>query len=155
VNRLTFLRRFQASSDRFHATLSRFVQPPFTGAFVHTHPMAALSTFLTALVLALLPAAPADAADASPYPAAHVVVHAGTCLTKSEQRAAVASHHAIPLGQAIKILREHGKRAEVVRARLCRHEGKLVYMLTLLAHNGKVIRTSVDAGNGELLVNKR
>jgi uncharacterized membrane protein YkoI len=82
-------------------------------------------------------------------------VHAGTCLTKSEQRAAVASHHAIPLGQAIKILREHGKRAEVVRARLCRHEGKLVYMLTLLAHNGKVIRTSVDAGNGELLVNKR
>jgi uncharacterized membrane protein YkoI len=117
--------------------------------------MAALSTFLTALALALLPAPPADAADATQHPAAHAVVHAGTCLTKSEQRAAVASHHAIPLGRAIKILREHGKRAEVVRARLCRHDDKLVYMLTLLAHNGKVIRTSVDAGNGELLVNTR
>lgn len=116
--------------------------------------MVALPTVLTALALALLPAS-ADAADASPYPAAHAVVHAGTCLTKSEQRAAVASHRAIPLGRAIKIVREHGKRAEVVRARLCRHDDKLVYMLTLLAHNGKVIRTSVDAGNGELLVNTR
>ena len=116
--------------------------------------MLALPTVLTALALALLPA-PADAADATPHPAARVAVHTGTCLTKSEQRAAVASHHAIPLGSAIKILREHGKPAEVVRARLCRKDDKLVYMLTLLAHNGKVIRTSVDAGNGELLVNTR
>jgi uncharacterized membrane protein YkoI len=106
------------------------------------------------MVLALLPAS-ADAADASQRLASHVVGHAGTCLTKSEQRAAVASHHAIPLGRAIKILREHGKHAEVLRARLCRHDDRLVYMLTLLAHNGKVIRTSVDANNGELLVNTR
>ena len=106
------------------------------------------------MVLALLPAS-ADAADASPRLASHAVGHVGTCLTKSEQRAAVASHHAIPLGRAIKILREHGKHAEVLRARLCRHDDRLVYMLTLLAHNGKVIRTSVDANNGELLVNTR
>lgn len=117
--------------------------------------MAALSTFVTAFALALLPASAVDAADASPHQAARAAIHAGTCLTKSEQRAAVGSHHAIPLGRAIKILREHGKHAEVVRARLCRHDDKLVYMLTLLTHNGKVIRTSVDAGNGELLVNTR
>jgi uncharacterized membrane protein YkoI len=116
--------------------------------------MVAFPTLLTALVLALLPA-PASAAEVSAHLPVHAAPHAGTCLTKSEQRAAVAAHHAIPLGRAIKILREHGKRAEVVRARLCRHDDKLVYMLTLLAHNGKVIRTSVDAGNGELLVNTR
>ena len=99
------------------------------------------------LVLAVLPAGalgrPALAADVSP--------HRGTCLTKAEQRAAVASHRAVPLGEAIKTARSHGHRAEVVRARLCQRGEKLVYVLTLLAHNGKVTRASVDAANGEII----
>jgi uncharacterized membrane protein YkoI len=78
-------------------------------------------------------------------------VSADPCLTKTEQRAAVATHKAIPLAQAIKSLREHGQRAEVVRARLCRHGDDLVYMLTLLARSGKVTAESVDAASGEIL----
>jgi uncharacterized membrane protein YkoI len=98
-----------------------------------------------ALVLGLL-ARPAAAADSPP--------HRGTCLTKTEQRAAVTSHRAIPLAQALKNLQSNGHRAEVVRARLCRKGENLVYVLTLLARNGKVTRTSVDATNGELITGR-
>ncbi len=73
------------------------------------------------------------------------------CLSKAEQRAAVASHRAIPLAQAIKSARRHGRRSEVLRARLCHRGSRLVYVLTLLARNGKVTRASVDAANGELI----
>ncbi len=75
----------------------------------------------------------------------------GTCLNKAEQRAAVASHRAVPLAQAIRSLRARGRRAEVVRAELCHRGGRLVYELTLLARNGKVTRAQVDAGSGELI----
>lgn len=82
---------------------------------------------------------PGLAANASPR----------ACLSKAEQRAAVAASKAIPLAAAIKSLREHGHRAEVVRAALCRRGEKLVYVLTLLARSGKVTRATVDATNGE------
>ena len=103
----------------------------------------------SALLLAAL-GAPAPAAEAPLHAATH-----GACLTKSEQRAAVHERKAISLAEAIKILRGNGKHGEVVGARLCRRDEQLVYVLTLLAHNGKVIRTSVDAANGALLVNMR
>jgi len=74
-----------------------------------------------------------------------------TCLNKAEQRAAVAGHRAIPLAQAIKSARRHVRRSEVLRARLCHRGTRLVYVLTLLARSGKVMRTSVDAANGELI----
>lgn len=73
-----------------------------------------------------------------------------TCLTKAEQRAAVADHKAISLAQAVKSLREHGHRAELVRARLCHRGDKLAYMLTLLARSGKVILVTVDATSGDV-----
>jgi uncharacterized membrane protein YkoI len=95
---------------------------------------------LSTLLLGLL-AAPALAAD----------VPAHGCLNKTEQRAALATHRAIRLAQAINSSREHGHPAEVVRARLCHQGDGLVYVLTLLARNGKVTRTTVDAANGELI----
>ena len=113
-----------------------------------------VSRLIALLLLAAALAVPALAADAPAHPV-HPALRHGACLTKAEQRAAVAARQAIPLAQAIKILRAHGKHAEVVGARLCRRDEKLVYVLTLLAHNGKVIRTSVDAANGDLLVNTR
>jgi hypothetical protein len=73
------------------------------------------------------------------------------CLGKAEQRAAVAEHRAIPLAQAIRSLHAHGRRAELVRARLCRHGDGLVYVLTLLARSGKVTSATVDAANGEFI----
>ncbi len=73
----------------------------------------------------------------------------GACLNRAEQRAAVAGNKAVPLAAAIKALRERGHRSEVVRAELCRRGENLVYVLTLLARNGKVTRATVDAATGE------
>jgi len=75
----------------------------------------------------------------------------GACLGKSEQRAAVAEHKAIPLARAIKLRRERGHHADLVRARLCRHGGGLVYVLTLLGRSGRVVSETVDAANGEVI----
>ncbi len=73
------------------------------------------------------------------------------CLTKAEQRAVVASHRAISLGRAIRSAHRHGHHGEVLRARLCHRDVRLVYVLTLLARNGKVRRVTVDAANGRVL----
>ena len=70
------------------------------------------------------------------------------CLTKAEQRAAVATRRAIPLAHAIRTVRAHRHHVEVVRARLCKTPKGLAYVLTLLARNGKVIRATVDAASG-------
>ncbi len=102
-----------------------------------------VSRIVLALMLLGALSAPAMAADGPP--------HRGACLSKAEQRAAVEAHRAVPLAQAIKNVRDRGHRAEVVRARLCRKGDGLVYVLTLLTRNGKVIRTTVDAANGELI----
>jgi uncharacterized membrane protein YkoI len=79
--------------------------------------------------------------------AADVPQHA--CLTKAEQRAAVAAHKAVPLAKALKAPRQRARHAEVVRARLCRDGDKLIYMLTLLGRSGKVFTATVDAASGE------
>jgi hypothetical protein len=102
------------------------------------------------------PPAPEAGAVSAAAPAAHAqsAPHHSACLTKSEQRAAVASKMAISLGDAIKFLRAHGRRAEVVRARLCRRDEKLVYVLTLLGRSGRVREVTVDAVSGEVIAGR-
>jgi hypothetical protein len=99
--------------------------------------------FILCLIVLAVASLPALAADASPY--------RGACLTKAEQRTAVEERKAVPLAMAVKTLRAHGHRAEVLRARLCRRSEGLVYLLTLLGRSGKVVRVTVDAANGELI----
>jgi hypothetical protein len=101
-----------------------------------------VSRLLSSAVALGLMGAPVCAADAP-----HLA-----CLSKAEQRAAVAANQALPLAQVLKTLRQHGHRAELVQARLCRHDEALVYMLTLLARSGKVTRATIDASNGEFTV---
>ncbi len=105
-------------------------------------------TILRLVILILLgglPVVPAQGADAP---------HRTSCLTKAEQRAAVASRRAMSLAQAIKLLRENRQYSEVVRARLCRHDQKLVYVLTLLGRSGKVVIATIDAVNGEYQIGR-
>jgi hypothetical protein len=97
------------------------------------------------------PAHPAHPAHSAHPGRIFHVIHPRACLTRAEQRAAVAEKRAISLAAAIRSLRAHGKRAEVVRARLCRRGEKMVYLLTLLGRSGKVFRITVDAGSGELI----
>ena len=72
------------------------------------------------------------------------------CLSKAEQRAAIANGQAVTLADAIRSVRGHGAR-EVVKARLCREPNGLVYVLTVLARNGKVTHTTVDATSGKVV----
>ena len=94
------------------------------------------------LVLALIvfgAAGPAAAADPP------------TCLSQEQRRAAVATHRAIPLARAVRDIRHRTAGAEVVGARLCYHGSELVYVLTVLARDGKVTRASVNAASGVLI----
>ena len=73
---------------------------------------------------------------------------ADRCLSGNEQRAKTGAHAVIPLSRAMRAVRAHG---EVIRARLCDHGGRLVYVLTVLARDGKVAEAGVDAGNGAIV----
>lgn len=72
------------------------------------------------------------------------------CLDQKERRAEMDSGRLIRLSVAI-----HAAKARmpgtVVRARLCQGDDGLVYVLTVLAHNGKVARIAVDAVKGTLV----
>ncbi len=100
----------------------------------HRFALAVLTAF--GLILELLPL---DAAE---------LEHA--CLNQKERRAELESGKLVRLSSAI-----HAARARmpgtVVRARLCRGPDSLVYVLTVLAHDGKVARITVDAVKGTLV----
>ena len=87
-------------------------------------------------------------------PAVATAAEHHVCLGKAEQRAAIAQGQAVTLGAAIRSargsVRGRGAR-EVVRARLCREPNGLVYVLTVLARNGKVTHTTVDATSGRVV----
>lgn len=72
------------------------------------------------------------------------------CLSPEQRRAAIAAHRALPLARVMGAVKARVV-GEVVRARLCEASGGLVYMLTVLARDGKVIRATVDAANGNVL----
>jgi uncharacterized membrane protein YkoI len=73
-----------------------------------------------------------------------------SCLSPDERRAVIGAHKTIPLARAMRVVRAkvHG---EVVKARLCRQELRLVYVLTVLARDGKVTQARVDAADGQWL----
>ena len=73
-----------------------------------------------------------------------------TCLTQEERRAALNAHKAVPLAHAMHVVRAKVP-GEVVKARLCRQERGLVYVLTVLAQDGKVTQARVDAADGQWL----
>jgi uncharacterized membrane protein YkoI len=86
--------------------------------------------------------------------AASAAGKARVCLSKSEQKAAISNGQAVTLAQAIRSIRGsvrgRGSR-EVVNAKLCREEKGLVYVLTVLARDGKVTQMTVDATSGKVV----
>src|SRR5262245_11748457 len=101
----------------------------------------------TSVILALSAALALVVSAAEPATADEQV----TCLTKSDQRAAISNGQAVPLAVAMHSVRSvrtakrsRGNR-EVIKARLCREAKGLVYVLTVLSGDGKVTQTSVDA----------
>ena len=72
------------------------------------------------------------------------------CLSDSELRDEIAANRAIPQANALRAARS-AVPAEPVRARLCRHDGALVYIITALAKDGKVTRITLDAETGRVV----
>jgi uncharacterized membrane protein YkoI len=110
--------------------------------------MTAVERFVCAALLMLglaFTIAPAQAEDPGYPPAGHV------CLDQKERRTEAASGTVVRLAVAIAAAKSRMP-GSVVRARLCRGQDQgLVYVLTVLAHDGKVARIVVDATKGTLV----
>jgi uncharacterized membrane protein YkoI len=72
------------------------------------------------------------------------------CLSPEERQAVMAARKAVPLARAIRVVKARIG-GEVLKARLCRQERGLVYVLTVLARDGKVTQARVDAADGHWL----
>ena len=72
------------------------------------------------------------------------------CLSQEERRAVIAAHKAVPLARAMHVVKARIA-GDVVKARLCQQERGLVYVLTVLAQDGKVTQARVDATDGQWL----
>jgi uncharacterized membrane protein YkoI len=111
---------------------------------------AALLAF--ACVLTLAPAHAQDATQDAANPAQADAEHA--CLDQKERRAEADSGRLVPLAAAMHAAKSRMS-GTVVRARLCHGQSVgqdgLVYVLTVLAHDGKVGRITVNATNGTLV----
>jgi uncharacterized membrane protein YkoI len=103
------------------------------------------------IVLALAPAH-AEEADRPLYTGTVRSAAGGAhaCLSQKERRAANQTGRVVRLAAAMRTAKSRMP-GTVVRARLCRGHQGLVYVLTVLAHDGKVARLTVDAVKGTLV----
>lgn len=99
-----------------------------------------VSISVPVLALGVLAAAPAQAA----------AVKTHGCLTEAEIREEVSAKRVIPQVAALRTARSQVG-GEAVRARLCRSDGGLVYSITALKRDGKVVRVFVDAASGRIV----
>jgi hypothetical protein len=72
------------------------------------------------------------------------------CLNQKERRALVENGTVLRLAAAMRAVR-NSVPGTLVRARLCRRADGLTYVLTVLAHDGKVTHVVVDAAKGTLV----
>jgi uncharacterized membrane protein YkoI len=107
--------------------------------------MSVRSLILSAAMLtAILGASGSEAAE---LPGAGKLAD-GQCLTPAQRRHVSSSGKVVTLGRAIRAAK--ARRTEVVDAKLCKGPKGLVYLLTLLTHDGKVTRATVNAASGTL-----
>jgi hypothetical protein len=92
---------------------------------------------------------PAHVEETARPPAAAANEAGHACLDQRERRAEAGK--LVPLAAAMRTVRARMPGSTVVRARLCRGSEGLVYVLTVLARDGKVARLTVDAVKGTLV----
>jgi hypothetical protein len=96
------------------------------------------------VALVATPIARGDETHSARGPSGHA------CLDQRERRAETASGGVVRLTAAIHAAKTRMP-GTVVQARLCHGQDGLVYVLTVLAHDGKVARIVVDAVKGTLV----
>ncbi len=74
----------------------------------------------------------------------------GECLREAEIHDEVGAKRVVPQIVALRAARA-AKGGEPVRARLCRSETGLVYAITALKKDGKVVHVTVDAATGKVI----
>ncbi len=102
----------------------------------------AVAAALLGVVIALAPA------RAQERPAHAEPAHG--CLNQKERRALVENGTVLRLAAAVHAVRS-SLTGTLVRAHLCRRPDGFAYVLTVLAHDGKVTHVSVDAVKGTLV----
>lgn len=105
---------------------------------------------LPLLLAVVLSVAPVQAGPEQPVLVVATEKGSQTCLSDGELRDEVAAKRAIPQAAALKAARA-AVAADPVRARLCRREAGLVYVITALAKDGKVTRITLDAETGRVV----
>ncbi|MFO1149269.1 MAG: hypothetical protein U1E62_12920 [Alsobacter sp.] len=106
----------------------------------------AASAVLVAPVAAAPPAFAEDLAETK----AEAKQARPACLSEAEIREEVAAKRVIAQVAALRAARAAGG-GEAVRARLCNGEKGLVYVITSLKRDGKVLRIDVDAATGRIV----
>jgi len=105
--------------------------------------------FVAALLLLIAASAFAPAGAQDVLRQTHIdTAHA--CLNQKERRGLVENGTVLRLAAAMHAVRSHIP-GTLVRARLCRRPDGFAYVLTVLAHDGKVTRVVVDAVKGTLV----
>ncbi|MCP8937734.1 PepSY domain-containing protein [Alsobacter sp. SYSU M60028] len=104
-------------------------------------------TFARTLVPAFLALIAAQGAEAASAGKTH------GCLNEAEIREEVAAKRVIAQVAALRAARSQVG-GEAVRARLCRSDAGLVYSITALKRDGKVVRVLVDATSGRIVAEK-
>lgn len=72
------------------------------------------------------------------------------CLSSGDATEIVSSHKVVAPGEAIVLARRTVPNADILRASLCDEEQRLVYRITVLRHDGRVVRVTVDGPSGKL-----
>jgi uncharacterized membrane protein YkoI len=71
------------------------------------------------------------------------------CLSSEQIREAVITGLAIPANSATRAARD-ASAGDVVRVRLCHHEARLVYRVTMLQRDGRVGHVTIDGSSGKV-----
>ena len=120
------------------------------GFFARGSALPALLAFAVAVALMPVPGRAQEPGHPATLRPAHAGEGAHACLNQKERRAAIENGTAMRLAAALHALKGRLP-GTLIRARLCRRHDGLVYVLTVLAHDGKVVRLTVDALKGTLV----
>ena len=72
------------------------------------------------------------------------------CLSSGDASEAVSAKRVVAPGQALVLARRAVPNADILRASLCRDPDDLVYRITALRHDGRLVRVTVDAPSGRV-----
>jgi uncharacterized membrane protein YkoI len=72
------------------------------------------------------------------------------CLPPREMQEAVASKGVVAPAAAVMTARRQVPNADVVRASLCRSSDTLVYVITTLQKDGRIVQVTIDGSSGRV-----